>query len=129
MRISKTAGVETPVENPNNETLFPIQFGAKTLSEKLKILKEINNPEILNPELADIRLRLDGLQALPLETVNFTSYHLLQSPTESLNRDKPKRSLVVALATLAGLMLGVAVALLRGMSRGNVAGQLNSWNT
>lgn len=106
MRISKTAGVETPVENPNNETLFPIQFGAKALSEKLKILKEINNPEILNPELADIRLRLDGLQALPLETVNFTSYHLLQSPTEPLNRDKPKRSLVVALATLAGLMLG-----------------------
>lgn len=116
LRISKTAGVEAPVENLNNQTIFPIDLGAKALSEKLKILKEIKNPEIINPDLADIRMRFDGLQALPQEKVSFTSYQVLQSPTEPLNRDKPKRSLVVALATVAGLMLGVVVALFRGHS-------------
>jgi LPS O-antigen subunit length determinant protein (WzzB/FepE family) len=117
LRISKTAGVETPIENLNNQTIFPVQLGAKALNEQLKILKELKDPEIINPELADVRLRLDGLQALPLEIVNFTSYHLLQSPTEPLSRDKPKRSLVVALTTLAGLMLGMVVAEFRGHSK------------
>ncbi|WP_448871377.1 LPS O-antigen chain length determinant protein WzzB [Desulfobulbus propionicus] len=113
LRISKTAGVETPVENLNNQTIFPIDLGAKALSEKLNVLKEIKDPEIINPELADIRLRLDGLQAVPMASVSFTSYHLLQSPTEPLSRDKPKRSLLVVLATVAGLLVGMMTALFR----------------
>lgn len=114
LRISKSAGVETPVENLNNQSLFPIDLGAKALSEKLKVLKEIKNPEVINPELANLRLRLDALQAIPLEVGSFTSYHILQSPSEPLNREKPKRALVVALATVAGLMVGMLTALFRG---------------
>jgi len=111
VRISKTAGVEAPVQNLNNQTFFPIDLGAKALNEKLKILKEIKNPEVLNPALADLRLSLDTLEALPQEYVVFTSYYFLKSPTESLNRDKPKRSFLVVLATLTGLILGVMSAL------------------
>jgi LPS O-antigen subunit length determinant protein (WzzB/FepE family) len=114
LRISKFAGVEGPVENLNNQSIFPIDLGAKALSEKYKILKEIKDPVIFNQGLADIRLRMDGLQALPQEMVSFTSYHFLQSPMEPLNRDKPKRLLVVAVATMAGFMLGVMVVLFRG---------------
>ncbi len=113
LRISRTAGIETPVENLNNQSIFNIDLGAKALSEKLKILKEIKNAELINPALADIRLQLDSLKAVPQEKVSFTSYHFLQSPSEPLNRDKPKRSLIVVLAILAGLMTGVMVALLR----------------
>lgn len=113
LRISKSAGIETPVENLNNQSIFPIDLGAKALSEKLKILKEIKDPEIINPELADIRLRLDALQTIPLEIATFTSYHVLQSPTVPLNREKPKRLLVVILAAGAGLMVGIMVALFR----------------
>ncbi len=113
LRISKAAGIETPVANLNNQSLFPIDLGAKALSEMLKILKEIKNAEFTNPALADIRLQLESLQAVPKEKVSFTSYHFLQSPSEPLNRDKPKRLLVIVLATLAGLMLGGMVALFR----------------
>ena len=113
LRISRTAGIEVPVENLNNQSIFAIDLGAKVLDEKLKILKEIKNPELINPTLADIRLQLDSLQAVPQENVSFTSYHFLQSPSEPLHRDKPKRLLVVVLATLAGGMLGVMVVLFR----------------
>jgi len=113
LRISKAADIETPVENLNNQSIFAIDFGAKALNEKLKILKEIKNTELINPDLADIRLQLDSLQAMPQEKVSFASYHYLQSPSEPLGRDKPKRPLVVILATMAGFMVGVMAAFLR----------------
>jgi len=113
LRISKTAGIEAPVANLNNQSIFTIDLGAKALNEKLKILKEIKNPEFLNPALADVRLQLDSWQALPQEKVSISSFHFLQSPSESIVRDKPKRSLVVALAIFAGLMLGVMIVLFR----------------
>ncbi len=91
LRISRTAGIEGPVENLKNQEIFTIDLGAKALNEKLNILKEIKNPVLINPKLADIRLQLDSLQAVPQEQVNFTSYHFLQSPSEPLSRDKPKR--------------------------------------
>lgn len=113
LRISRTAGIEVPVQNLNNQSIFAIDLGAKVLNEKLNILKEIKNPVLINPILADIRLQLDSLQAVPQGNVSFASYHFLQSPTEPLSRDKPKRSLAVVLATLAGLLVGVVVALIR----------------
>ncbi len=112
LRISETAGIDTPVENLNNQGIFTIDFGAKALSEQLKILKEIKNPQIINPSLANIRLKLDSLRAVPQENISFDSYHYLQSPSQPLYRDNPKRSLVVILATFAGLMTGIMVALI-----------------
>jgi LPS O-antigen subunit length determinant protein (WzzB/FepE family) len=116
LRISETAGIEGPIANLNNKSIFDIDFGAKALKEKLKILKEIKTPELLNPELADIRLHLDSLLAMPQEKVGFVPYHFLRSPSEPLNRDKPKRTLVVVMATFAGLMVGMVVALFRASS-------------
>ena len=116
LRISRTAGIEAPVGNLNNQRMFAIDLGAKALSEKLNILKEIKNLEFIYPELSDTRLHLDSLKAIPQKKVLFPSYHFLQSPSEPLSRDKPKRSLVVVLATFAGLLTGVMVALLRASS-------------
>ncbi|MGB3222742.1 MAG: hypothetical protein WBB23_08055, partial [Desulforhopalus sp.] len=111
LRISETAGIEAPVENLNNQGIFTIDFGAKALSEQLKILKEIKNPQVINPALADFRLKLDSLRAVPQEKVKFASYHFLKSPSQPLDRDKPKRSLVILLATFGGFMTGIMIAL------------------
>jgi LPS O-antigen subunit length determinant protein (WzzB/FepE family) len=113
LRISQSAGIETPIANINNRSIFAIDLGAKALKEKLTILKEIKTPELINPELADIRLNLDSLLAMPQEKVNFVPYHFLRSPSDPLYRDKPKRTLVVGMATFAGLMMGMVVALFR----------------
>ena len=116
LRISQTAGIEAPVENLKNQGIFAIDFGAKALNEQLKILKEIKNPQLINPALANFRLKLDSLRAVPQEKIRFVSYHFLKSPSQPLDRDEPKRSLVIVLATLGGLMTGMMVALFRASS-------------
>ncbi len=113
LRISEAAGVERPLENINSQEAFNIELGSKALAEKLKILEEIKDPELLNPALGKIRLQLGSLKALDLKDVPFESFYAVDSPEEPVSRDKPKRPLIVLLATLLGGMLGVGIVLVR----------------
>lgn len=117
LRITQAAGLEAPVQNLQDQGSLPIDLGARALAEKLKILKEIKNPEFMNPGIGDLRLQLSSLQAIKLEDLPFQSFAYLASPSEPLSRDKPKRPLVVVLATLLGGMLGVGIVLVRHMFR------------
>lgn len=113
LRISKAAGVDVPLERIDSQEIFNIQLGAKGLAEKLNILSEIKDPELLNPELGKIRLQLSSLKALKLQNAEFVSFNMIDSPVEPFTRDKPKRPLIVVLAILLGGMLGVAIVLVR----------------
>ncbi|MFQ2104473.1 LPS O-antigen chain length determinant protein WzzB [Aeromonas rivipollensis] len=117
LRITQAAGLEAPVQNLQDQGSLAIDLGARALAEKLKILKEIKNPEFMNPGIGDLRLQLSSLQAIKLEALPFQSFAYLASPSEPLSRDKPKRPLVVVLATLLGGMLGVGIVLVRHMFR------------
>ncbi|MBL0625567.1 LPS O-antigen chain length determinant protein WzzB [Aeromonas jandaei] len=111
LRISKAAGVDAPLERIDSQEVFNIQLGAKGLAEKLKILNEIKDPELLNPELGNIRLQLSSLNALKIKNADFESFNMIDSPEEPFTRDKPKRSLIVVLSTLLGGMLSVVIVL------------------
>ncbi|MFQ1844838.1 LPS O-antigen chain length determinant protein WzzB [Aeromonas veronii] len=113
LRISKAAGVDQPLERIDSQEVFNIQLGTKGLAEKFKILNEIKDPELLNPELGKIRLQLSSLKSLKLKNADFQSFNMIDSPEEPFTRDKPKRPLIVVLATLLGGMLGVAIVLVR----------------
>ncbi|MFM5519741.1 LPS O-antigen chain length determinant protein WzzB [Aeromonas jandaei] len=113
LRISKAAGVDTPLERMDNQEVFNIQLGSKGLAEKLNILEEIKDSVLLNPELGKIRLQLSNLKSLNLQDVKFNSFNMINSPEEPSARDKPKRLLIVVLATLLGGILGVTIVLVR----------------
>lgn len=113
LRISQAAGVEKPLERMSSKDIFNIELGSKGLAEKLKILEEIKDPEVLNEGLGKVRLQLSGLKALQLTNAPFDSFKMIDSPEEPFTRDKPKRPLIVVLATLLGGMLGVAIVLVR----------------
>lgn len=113
LRISQAAGVETPVQNLQNQGSFAIDLGSRALAEKLKVLKEIKNPEFMNASISGLRLQLSSLQAIKLEALPFQSFAYQASPSEPLSRYKPKRPLVVVLATLFGGMLGVGIVVIR----------------
>ncbi|MGL5486719.1 MAG: LPS O-antigen chain length determinant protein WzzB, partial [Shewanella sp.] len=113
LRISQAAGVEKPLERMNSKDIFNIELGSKGLAEKLKILEEIKDPEVLNEGLGKVRLQLSGLKALQLTNSPFDSFKMIDSPEEPFTRDKPKRPLIVVLATLLGGMLGVAIVFVR----------------
>lgn len=113
LRITKAAGIEAPVQNLQDQGSLAIDLGARALAEKLKVLKEIKNPEFMNPGIGALRLQLSSLQAIKIEAQPFQSFAYSASPSEPLNRDKPKRPLVVLLTTLLGGMLGVGIVLIR----------------
>ncbi|PKQ83199.1 O-antigen chain length regulator [Aeromonas sobria] len=113
LRISKAAGVDAPLERMDSQEIFNIQLGSKGLAEKLNILEQITDPVLLNPDLGKIRLQLSSLKSLNLQDVKFNSFNMINSPEKPFTRDKPKRPLIVVLATLLGGMLGVAIVLVR----------------
>lgn len=112
LQIAKAAAVSHPLENYSAEARFPIALGDKGLEEKLKLLGTIELA-VYEPKLSELQQQISRLKGIDLEAVQFTPFTYLDTPDEPLSRDKPKRPLIVVLATLLGGMLGVGIVLVR----------------
>ncbi|MFU7709774.1 LPS O-antigen chain length determinant protein WzzB [Aeromonas veronii] len=110
--IAKAAGVERPLTNYNNGDRFSLTLGTKGLEEKLKVLRTLDLTAY-QPKLIELQVQMDRLKAMKIDGVSFRPFSYLDAPEEPLSRDKPKRPLIVVLATLLGGMLGVAIVLIR----------------
>ncbi|WP_445153165.1 LPS O-antigen chain length determinant protein WzzB [Aeromonas hydrophila] len=111
-RVAKAAGVAAPLENYTSQERFPISLGSQGLEEKLTLLKSIEL-ERYQPELQVLQAQMARLKRISLEGIAFRPFSYLDAPDEPLSRDKPKRPLIVVLATLLGGMLGVGIVLVR----------------
>lgn len=112
LQIAKAAAVSRPLENFSTEARFPITLGEKGLEEKLTLLGSMAL-DVYQPKLSELQQQIARLQGLDLEMAEFIPFSYLDAPDEPLSRDKPKRPLVVVLATLLGGMLGVGIVLVR----------------
>jgi len=111
--VAKAAGVSTPLERiGSTQDRFSIVLGSKGLEEKLTLLKSLDLA-IYQPGLQQLQAQMDRLKRFSLEGISFRPFSYLDAPEEPLSRDKPKRPLVVVLATLLGGMLGVGIVLAR----------------
>lgn len=110
--VAKAAGVTAPLENYNAQERLSISLGSKGLEEKLVLLKSLDL-DLYQPELKKLQMQLNRLKGVSLEGITFRPFSYLDAPEEPLSRDKPKRSLIVVLATLFGGMLGVGIVLVR----------------
>lgn len=110
--IAKAAGVSAPLENYNSRERFSISLGAKGLDERLALLKSLD-VELYKPELPRLKVQMARLKQVSLEGISFRPFSYLDSPDEPMSRDKPKRPLIVVLATLLGGILGVGIVLVR----------------
>ncbi|WP_042009712.1 LPS O-antigen chain length determinant protein WzzB [Aeromonas fluvialis] len=110
--VAKAAGVASPLENYNNGDRFAITLGTKGLEEKLKVLKSMSLAEY-QPKLIELEVQMSRLKSVSLDGLAFRPFSYLETPDEPLTRDKPKRPLIVVLATLLGGMLGVGIVLVR----------------
>ena len=111
-RVAKAAGVSTPLERTSSQERFSILLGSKGLEEKLALLKSLDL-SVYQPELQKLQAQMDRLKRISLEGIDFRPFSYLDAPDEPQSRDKPKRPLVVVLATLLGGMLGVGIVLVR----------------
>jgi len=111
--VAKAAGVSAPLERSGGiQDRFSIALGSKGLEEKLTLLKSVDLA-FYQPGLQQLQAQMDRLKRVSLEGISFRPFSYLDAPEEPLSRDKPKRPLVVVLATLLGGMLGVGVVLVR----------------
>ena len=112
MSIARAAGVSKPLENFNYGDRFPITLGQDALARKLSILKSLKIEEYA-PEIMELNVQLTRLKGIDLGNLTLSPFTYLDTPSEPLSRDKPKRPLIVILATLLGGMLGVALVLIQ----------------
>ncbi len=111
-KVAKAAGVTSPLANYDTQERFPISLGSKGLEEKLSLLKSIDL-EVYQPKLQSLQVKMARLKSISMEGIAFRPFSYLDAPDEPLSRDKPKRPLVVVLATLLGGMLGIGIVLAR----------------
>ena len=110
--IAKAAGVVAPLENYAAQERLSITLGTKALEKKLALLKSLDI-EVYKPELQALQVQMARMKRISLEEATFRPFSYLDAPDEPLSRDKPKRPLIVVLATLLGGMLGVGIVLVR----------------
>lgn len=110
--IAKAAGVERPLTNYSNGDRFSLTLGTKGLEEKLNVLKALELTAY-QPKLTELEVQMDRVKSVKMDGISFRPFSYLDTPEEALSRDKPKRPLIVVLATLLGGMLGVGIVLVR----------------
>lgn len=115
-RVARAAGVSAPLERTSSQERFSILLGSKGLEEKLVLLKSLDLI-VYQPGLQQLQAQIDRLKRISLEGISFRPFSYLDAPDEPQSRDKPKRPLVMVLATLLGGMLGVGIVLVRHVFR------------
>lgn len=113
LRIANAAQIRKPVENLNKEEIFAIDLGADAIREKVNVLKSLDDLSILDLNIGKISNKLNVLQRELPQIENLTVFSYLEAPELPLNRDKPKRGLIVVLGTLVGFLLGLVIVLAR----------------
>ncbi|WP_305815735.1 LPS O-antigen chain length determinant protein WzzB [Photobacterium leiognathi] len=112
--MAKSADVTKPLADMNNNELFQIQLGTAALAEKSKVLDKIKDLSIFEPKLGIIHTKLELLSQIKLDhKISLQSVRYLQNTDYPISRDKPKRPLIAVLGFLLGIMLGVAIVLLK----------------
>ncbi|MEZ8079757.1 LPS O-antigen chain length determinant protein WzzB [Enterovibrio norvegicus] len=113
LQISNAAQLRKPIENLNKKEIFSIDLGADAISEKLNVLKSLEDLSILDSNIEEIKNRLNLLQREVPKIESFKVFSYLGIAELPLNRDKPKRAVIVMLGTLIGCMLGMIIVLFR----------------
>ncbi|EJE4199964.1 LPS O-antigen chain length determinant protein WzzB [Vibrio cholerae] len=116
LNIAEAADIKQPVQNLGEQELFAINIGSRALKAKVDALKSIKDLSVFEPRLAILQSKLSqfDLETLSAEAKwSVNGFYYLDQPEQPLTRDKPKRALIVVFGGLLGVMLGVAMVLVR----------------
>lgn len=112
--IARSAGLKKPSWSNGGVILddpdFSVTLGADGLARKLDIEKSLA-VGALNDKLQNRRLYLEKLDALKISPTEDVPFKYMRAPYEPLTRDAPKRTLIVLLFSLGGLIAGCGYVL------------------
>ena len=86
---------------------FPIALGAEGLKRKLELLKSIKDPAQLEPKITLLKQRISQLESIQITALEFTPFSYLKAPELPLQKEAPKRALIVLMSTLAGFLFSL----------------------
>ncbi|MFM5712354.1 MAG: Wzz/FepE/Etk N-terminal domain-containing protein [Aeromonas veronii] len=114
IKVATAANVDKPLLNFNQNDRFPITLGKDALSEKLKILESMD-VEKYSPELMELKKSISRLKGIKIPELDFRSFTYLDDANQPLNKDAPKRTVIIGLSIIFGVMLGVLTSLFQTM--------------
>lgn len=120
--IAKSADVKLPVQNLGDNEIFAINIGYRALEAKLNALKSITDLSIFEPRISLLKSQISqfGINEISKKTDWYVSaFYYLQEPEEPIRRDKPKRTLIIVLSAIFGVMFGVTLILVNSILNKN----------
>ena len=117
LAVAKESKVQSPqvqqTENVSQDTMFLL--GSSALESMIK--NESSRPLAFSDEYYRDRKNLLDIQGLKVDPKNIHAYRYVMKPTLPIQRDSPRRSLIMILALLLGGFIGAGVVLTRNSLR------------
>lgn len=127
LEIAKGTGIETvQANNWQNFSAPEYMRGAKAIRLELEVLRKRESDDPFITELRSLQESLDFLKGVDVSPDNVAAFTLDNAAQVPETPIKPKKALILALGLVLGGMLGMFIALVRGMVRNSLAKQSHS---
>ncbi len=117
LQVANAAGIKKPVysngQAVKDDPDYSVVLGADGLTEKLKIEQSIKDVAQLNASMQNREHLLAQLEAINVGDVDFTPYKYQMQPSLPVKKDGPRKSLIIVLAALVGLIVASGTVLVR----------------
>jgi LPS O-antigen subunit length determinant protein (WzzB/FepE family) len=117
LQVANAAGIKKPVysngQAVKDDPDFSVALGADGLAEKLKIEQSIKDVSELNAALQNREHLLKKLEAINVADVDFYPYKYQMQPSLPVKTDGPRKSLIIVLTAMVGLIVATGMVLLR----------------
>lgn len=117
LQVANAAGIKKPVYSNGQAVIddpdYSVALGADGLAEKLKIEQSIKDVAELNTSMQNREHLLAQLETVNIGNVDFTPYKYQMQPSLPVTKDGPRKSLIIVLAALLGLMVAAGTVLVR----------------
>lgn len=113
--ITSKAAIDKPFLNYSNSEIFPINLGRDANVAKKESLNKNIDLSLFEPDLITIKAKLNMLDKSKEihSDISFSPISYIDDISLPLNKDKPKRALIIFLGFIFGGMLSIAFILVR----------------
>jgi len=109
----RQVGPDTNIDGVTNQGLPLYSLGYRYLEAERDVLLKRKSNDPFIPELRNLQVWVETLEAITIDVDKFQVARLSQPPLPATEPDKPKPALMLAVASVAGLMLGTVLVLVR----------------
>lgn len=120
LQLAIAAGVSEPIESVSSNNLFSFYVGSKALAEKVKILDELKNYNLVEPELQSVEAKLSLISTLGVDkNLSLKAYRYQREPSLPISYAGPGNVIIIVIFILIGVLLSTVFVLIRSAIKMN----------